>query len=178
MRTLSAGLMLLLAMAVGPTGSAIGQEGLVVKFQDLQLTDAQEAKIGDIRKECRPKVQEAAKELGTIVREEFEKIAAILTPEQKQKVQALREEREDRREECLAHAIASLKELDLTDAEMTKIGDIRKGFRPRMEKVTRELEGFLSDAQKKARAEALSAGKNRREVLQALKLTDEQRKSC
>jgi Spy/CpxP family protein refolding chaperone len=177
MRIQSAGLTLVLAMAVGAIdGTANGQtQVMVVQIQDLHLTDEQEAKIADIRKEFRPKVQGAAKELAALVREEVEKISAVLNTEQKQKIQALREEREERREECMAHAIASLKELDLTDAEMTKIGEIRKEFRPRMDKVARELEGLLTDAQKKARAEAVTAGKNRREILQALRLADEQK---
>jgi Spy/CpxP family protein refolding chaperone len=186
MRTLSAMLTLVLATSVGTTvGAANGLKGaseedkpqvvLVVQIQDLNLTDQQEAKIADIRKEFRPKVQEAAKELGALVREELEKVTALLTAEQKQKIQGLREDREERREECLAHAIASLKELDLTDAEMTKIAEIRREYRPRTDKVVGELAGLLTEPQKKARDEALSAGKRRREVLEALKLTDQQK---
>src|SRR5262245_44620796 len=41
--------------------------GLAERIQDLNLTEEQETKIADIRKECKPKVQEAAKELATIV---------------------------------------------------------------------------------------------------------------
>ena len=37
------------------------------------------------------------------------------------------------------------------------------------------LQGLLTDDQKKAREEALKAGKKRREVLESLKLTDEQK---
>ena len=106
MRSLSAGLMtLVLVMAVGVLERpANGQATvMVVQIQDLDLTDEQEAKIADIRKEFRPKVQAARKELGALVKEEVEKISAVLTPEQKQKIEALREEREERREECLAH---------------------------------------------------------------------------
>ena len=53
--------------------------GLLERIQDLNLTDEQEAKIADIRKEYRPKVQEAAKELAGIVKEEVEKVRAVLT---------------------------------------------------------------------------------------------------
>ena len=45
-----------------------------------------------------------------------EKIRAVLTPEQQEKVQAMKEEREDRREDCLAHSFMNLKELDLTES--------------------------------------------------------------
>ena len=180
MRTLSAALTLVLAMSVGAAWAGDKENGvqvtiLVEKIQDLQLTDAQEAKIADIRKECRPKVQEAAKELDALVKEEVEKIRDVLTAEQKQKLQELREERKEHRQQCVAHTIASLKEMDLTEAEMTKIGDIRDEYRPKMEKVVKALEGLLTDAQRKARAEALDAGKNHREVLAALNLTDEQK---
>jgi Spy/CpxP family protein refolding chaperone len=180
MRTLSAALTLVLAMAVGAAWADDKEKGvrvtvLVEKIQDLQLTDAQEAKIADIRKECRPKVQDAAQELRGLVKEEVGKIRDALTAEQKQKLQELREERKEHREQCVAHTITSLKEMDLTDAEMTKIGVIREEYRPKIEKVLKELEGLLTDAQKKAREEALSAGKNRREVLAALNLTDAQK---
>jgi Spy/CpxP family protein refolding chaperone len=183
MRTLSAGLTLVLAMSVGAAwgddeAKEVRVTVLVEKIQDLQLTDAQEAKIADIRKECRPKVQEAARELGALGKEEVVKVRDILTEEQKQKLQELREERKEHRERCVAHTIASLKEMDLTDAEMTKIGDIRKEYRPRIEKVLKELVGLLTDEQKKAREEALNAGKNHREVLAALNLTDAQKEKA
>jgi Spy/CpxP family protein refolding chaperone len=176
---------LVLAVSVGAAGGAAtkakqeakpGQaKVLVVTIQDLELTDAQEAKIAEIRKQFRPKVQEAAKEMGTLVKEQLEKVAGVLTPEQKKKIEALKEEREDHRHESLAHFFASLKELDLTDAEMTKIGEIRKEHRARLETAVKNLEGVLTDAQKQAREEAVKAGKTRRDVLEALKLTDEQK---
>src|SRR5262249_50237873 len=83
--------------------------------------------------------------------------------------------RRETREECLAHRLAHLKELDLTDDEMTKIGEIRSEFRPRILKTVQGLEGLLSDDQKRTREEALKAGMTRREVLESLKLTDAQK---
>jgi Spy/CpxP family protein refolding chaperone len=148
---------------------------LAERIQDLNLTDEQEAKIAEIRKEYRPKVQEAAKDLAAVVKEEVEKVRGLLTPEQKAKLDADREERQERRSEGLAQRTAHLGELELTDAERAKIGDIRKEYRPKIEKAMKELQGLLSDDQKKARQEALSAGKKRREVLQSLNLTDEQK---
>ena len=169
-------LIVVTTLAVLMPVAALGQVTVLVeKIQDLQLTDAQEAKIADIRKECRPKVQEASGELGALVRAEVDQVREVLTAEQRQKLQDLRDERQDRRDESLAHAIANLKELDLTDAEMTKLGDIRKEYRPRVQKVMKDLDGLLTDAQKKARAEALKADKKRSEVVQALQLTDAQK---
>src|SRR5262245_5359016 len=109
MRTLRVVLTLVLTMSVGALVCAANEvketatdgqaQVMVVRIQDLHLTDEQEAKIADIRKECRPKVQEAAKELGALVKEEVEKIRDVLTAEQKEKIQALKEEREERRED-------------------------------------------------------------------------------
>jgi Spy/CpxP family protein refolding chaperone len=183
MRTLSATLLLAVAVMLGfaprttsateePKGVAVV---LVEHFQDLNLTDEQEAKIATIRKEHQPKVQEASKELHTVAKEEMDKIDAVLTAQQKEKLKAWKDERMEQREECLAHFIAELKELDLTDAEMTKLGDIRKEFRPKIKKAMEGLFGLLSEDQKKARLDALKAGKKRKEVLAAMALTPEQK---
>jgi Spy/CpxP family protein refolding chaperone len=177
-----AGVALAVGMLVCTTSPAAADEKadpkatvVLVEVQDLNLTDEQETKIADIRKECGPKVQEAAKELAGIVKEEVEKVRAILTPDQKAKLEADREERKERRAEGLAQRIARLDDLDLTDAESAKIGDIRKEYRPKIEKAMQELGGILTDEQKKTREAALKAGQKRREVLEALKLTDEQK---
>jgi Spy/CpxP family protein refolding chaperone len=147
--------------------------GLAARIQNLHLTDEQETKIAGIRKEFRPKVEEAAKELDTVVKEEVEKVQGVLTPEQKTKVQADRGELKEMRAESLAERIAHLGELQLTDAEIAQIADIRKEYRPKIEGTLSELEGLLTDDQKKARQEALQADKKGREVLESLNLTDE-----
>ncbi len=177
-------LMAVVALAVGISvyTPALAEEkadqkevGLAARIQDLNLTDEQEAKIADIRKEYRPKVQEAGKELAAVVKEEVGKVSGVLTAEQKEKLAAAKEERKENRAEGLAERIAHLGQLDLTDGEIAKIEDIRKEYRPKIEKVIKELQGLLTDDQKKAREEALKAGKKRREVLESLKLTDEQK---
>src|SRR5262249_2126989 len=145
-------------------------EGLAERIQDLNLTDEQETKIADIQKECAPKVQEAGKELAGVVKEEGEKVRAGLTPEKREKIQAAREERREGRLDGLAARLAHLRELDLTDGEMSKIADIRQEYRPKIANALKGLESILSDQQKQARAEALKEGKKRREVLQALNL--------
>jgi Spy/CpxP family protein refolding chaperone len=184
MRTLSAVLTLALAMAVGPNlwaddkaNQDRGEKVIVVveRIHDLNLTDEQEAKIADIRKECRPKFQEAAKELAGLVKEEEAKVRGVLTPEQREKVQALRELRREHRFDSLAARVAHLGELDLTDAEVAQIADIHKEFRPKIMKAMGGLKGVLTDEQRKAREEALKAGKPHREVRASLNLTDEQK---
>jgi hypothetical protein len=68
------------------------------------LTDEQEAKIADIRKENRPKIEEAAKDLDSIIKEEVEKVRGLLTRTQLQKIQEFKEERKERRHEGLAQS--------------------------------------------------------------------------
>jgi Spy/CpxP family protein refolding chaperone len=186
MKTLVVALGVLL---VGVASLANAQETFVERVQDLDLTDQQEAMIADIQKECQPKVQKAAEALRALAKEEVDQIHEVLTAEQKQKAQALREERgdranrkerrenrrENRRDECLPHTLANLEEVDLTEAEMAKIEEFRSEFRPQIAKAIKELEGLLTADQKRAREEALASGQTRREMLQALKLTDAQK---
>ena len=176
MRTLSTVLALAVLMPLGARLAAEDVKEVVVeRIQDLNLTDEQETKIADIIKDYRPKNEEAAKDLAALVKEEVEKVRAVLTPEQREKLDTFKEERKESREDCLAHRIAHLKELDLTDDELTKIGEIRTEYRPKMVKAMKGLEGLLSDDQRKAREEALNAGKKRKEVLESLKLTADQK---
>ena len=178
MKTLSAALALAALLSFGAklaADEAKAEGGLAERLQDLNLTEEQETRIADIRKEFRTKNAEAIKELAAVVKEELDKVRAVLTAEQKEKLQTLKEERRESRENCLAHRLAHLRNLDLTDDEMTKIADIRKEFRPRIAKAMKGLEGLLNEEQRKAREEGLKAGKRRKEVLESLKLTDEQK---
>jgi Spy/CpxP family protein refolding chaperone len=182
MRTLIAATLLVVAALVCPRLWAVDEakdkgvgEGLAERIQDLNLTDEQEAKIADIRKEFRPKVQEAGKDLAATVKEEVEKIQGVLTAEQKEKLEAQKEERKEQRLEGLAARIGHLKDLDLTEAEVTKIQDIRKEYRPRIVKAMEGLKGLLTDEQRKAREEGLKANKKRKEILASLNLTDDQK---
>src|SRR6516225_1494131 len=52
--------------------------GMAERMQDLNLTDEQEAKIAEIRKDCQPKIREAGKDLAIVVKQEMEKIRAVL----------------------------------------------------------------------------------------------------
>jgi Spy/CpxP family protein refolding chaperone len=147
---------------------------VVERIQDLNLTDAQENQIADIRKEYQPKVEAAAKDLATIVKEEVQKAEAVLTPEQKTKLEAFKEERKEQGIDGLAARIAHLHQLDLTDGEIAKIQKIRMEYRPKIEAAMKNLESLLSPEQKKAREDALKAGKKRREVVAVLNLNDDQ----
>jgi Spy/CpxP family protein refolding chaperone len=183
MRTLSIALAVAVAVAIWTCPAAFDVKaaqrnagvGLADRIQDLNLTDEQEAKIADVRKEFQPKVRGAAKELADVVKEEVEKVRAVLTPEQKEKLQTLKEERRELRAERLAERIAHLEELDLTDGEMARIAEFRKEYRPKVEKALEGLRGILTDDQRKIREDGLKEGKRRREVIASLKLTEEQK---
>jgi Spy/CpxP family protein refolding chaperone len=151
---------------------------LAARVQDLDLTDEQEGKIADIRKEYRPKVESAAKELAGVLREEGEKVKAVLTVEQLDELRAAREareSREERRSEHLAERLAHVEELGLTDAEMAKLEAIRQTFRPKITNDLGSLDDVLTDEQKVTREEGLKAGKRRKDVFASLNLTDEQK---
>src|SRR5262249_27008174 len=92
-----------------------------------------------------------------------------------QKLRAFAEERREHRLEGLCERVAHLRELDLTEGEVAKIEEIRKEFRPKIEKAMEGLRGTLTAEQRQAREGAVKAGKRRREVLAAMKLTDEQK---
>jgi Spy/CpxP family protein refolding chaperone len=162
------------AAAVQKAGEKVA-DGLAERIQDLHLTDAQEAKIADIRKECGPKVREAAKESAAILRQELDKIMAVLTPEQKATLKTFKEEHAEFRDQRLCERIAHLKDLDLTEDEMAKIKEIRKEYHPKVVKAMQGLEGLLTDEQKNARVKALNAGMKRSEVIASLNLKGDQK---
>jgi periplasmic protein CpxP/Spy len=151
------------------------EEVFVVTIQDLPLSEQQEARINDIRKEYRPKVEQSAKQLKTLATEEVDQIRNALSPEQREKIRTMLTERAQFRIESLAQTIANLKELDLSEDELAKIEKIHSEFRPKTAAVMKEWKGLLTDTQKEARKEAIEAGKPRREVLAALNLTSDQK---
>jgi Spy/CpxP family protein refolding chaperone len=173
--TLAVGLVFCPRLVAAEDPAAPTGERMAATMADLNLTDEQETKIADVRKEDRPKIQDAAKELAGLVKEEVEKVREVLTPEQREKVRALREERKERRIEGLAARIAHLRDLDLTDSEIAQIEEIRESYRPKVEGLMKQLSEVLTDEQKEAREKALKAGESRREVRESLGLTVEQR---
>jgi Spy/CpxP family protein refolding chaperone len=176
MRTVSPVLTLLVSLwGVVPLAAQEVRVALVERIQDLNLTDEQEAKIAEIQKAGRPKVEAAAKALAAAAKEETDKAMAVLTPEQKEKAAALKEDRKELRAEGVSERLARLQELDLSDAQIAQIQEIRKECRPEVAKALEGLRGTLTPEQRTAREEALASGKKHREVLAALNLTPEQK---
>ena len=175
MKTLWTGFALLAVVMYAPAQDQGAKGRLVERFEELNLTEDQEVKIAEIRKEFRPKVEEAAKELAALIKDEVEKVQGVLTAEQKTKIAELKEERSERRAEGLSERVARVEFLELTDGEMNKITEIRKDFRPKIAKALEGLDGVLSEAQRAARDEGLKAGKKHREVIASLNLTADQK---
>ena len=176
MKVVSPVLALLVAMVASGTLAAQEVRAILVeRIQELDLTDEQEAKIAEIQKAGRPKVEAAAKALAAVAKEEADKALAVLTPEQKEKAAAAKEERKELRAEGVSEKLARLQELDLSDAQIAQIQACRKECRPEVAKALEGLKGTLTPEQRKAREEALASGKKHREVLAALNLTPEQK---
>ena len=180
MRALSLVLMLFMVVLVCPAlrghDEPSGSPSVVlVTVHDLNLTDDQKAKIASIRKEYKPKIEEAANDLAAQIKEEVEQVRGVLTDEQKEKLQAFREERKEQRFDGLAERIANLKDLHLTEEEVNKIEDIRSEYRPKIEKAMEGLKGILTDDQRTSREDALRTGKSHAEILASLNLSGEQK---
>jgi Spy/CpxP family protein refolding chaperone len=185
MKTLSTLFTLVVVVVLFPKTAAAWQqasenkegasEGMVEGMVDLSLTEDQETKLADLRKEMRPKIEEAAKELAGLVKDEVDKVREVLTADQREKVKSLIEERREKRPERMVARIAHLKDLELSDAERAQFEEIREEYRPKVEKMMKELSGVLTDEQKKTREEGMKAGKSRRDIRQSLNLTAEQR---
>ncbi|HZL88593.1 MAG TPA: hypothetical protein VFB96_09495 [Pirellulaceae bacterium] len=176
MRTVYAVLALLVAMWASVQLAAQEARAILVeRIQELNLTDEQEAKIAEIQNAARPKVQAAARQLAAVAKEEADKAMAVLTPEQKEKLAANREERKELRAEGMSEKLARLQELDLSETEIAQIEAVRKETRPALAKAVEGLRGLLTPEQRRAREEALASGKKHREVLAALNLTPDQK---
>lgn len=183
MKTLAA-VATLVAMSMGLAAQPPGQAtppvaGIrapsVERLRDLALTESEEATIAGIREEYAPRVEEAIQQLAAVVKDECDAARAILTPEQRVKLELMREVRKDWRADGVADRLARLKDLDLTDTERAELQDIRKEFRPKIVKELENLKRILTPEQALLREQLLRAGKPRREVITALNLTDDQK---
>jgi Spy/CpxP family protein refolding chaperone len=75
----------------------------------------------------------------------MEKIGEVLSAEQKEKLQDLKDERKERVRDRHAHAIANLKELNLTEDQKAKIADIRKEYRPKVHEAGNKLRATVRE---------------------------------
>ncbi len=100
----------------------------------LKFTDDQKGKVATV-----------AKEVGALVKEEAEKIRDLLTASQREELQELQSERRERVRDRLAHRVANLRDLNLTDAQKTKLVDIRKEFRPKVHEAGNKVRALVRE---------------------------------
>ena len=87
----------------------------------------------------------AGKEVGALVREEAEMIRDVLTASQKEQLQVGKSERREHVLDRMAHRIANLKDLNLTDEQKAQIADIRKEYRPKIHEAGNKLRGTVRE---------------------------------
>lgn len=172
------------AMKVAKAAGTEVREAWTKVKEAVKLTDEQKAKMAELRKE------------GAALRNELrEKMVALLTPEQKEKLEKHREAMTDRapkagkkHRDVREHRPAGRNEgmfkgLDLTDEQKTQIKELRKEYGPKLKDARPNMDSLLTEEQKQARAEAMEAAKAagkegrdvRKDVREAVKLTDEQK---
>jgi Spy/CpxP family protein refolding chaperone len=100
----------------------------------LQLTDDQKAKVESVGKEVR-----------TLVQEELAKIRNVLPAEQQEEIEATKEDRREHVRDRLAFRIANLKELDLTDQQVSQIKAIRAQYRPKVQEAGNDLRAIVRE---------------------------------
>jgi Spy/CpxP family protein refolding chaperone len=100
----------------------------------LKLTDEQKGKV-----------EAVGKEVCTLVHEELEKIRDVLTETQKEKLQAFKGERREHVRDRMAHRIAHLKSLNLTDEQVNKIAEIRREYRPKVQEAGNKLRAAIRE---------------------------------
>jgi Spy/CpxP family protein refolding chaperone len=90
-------------------------------------------------------VQAVGKEVATLVREEMENIGDVLSAEQNEKLTDLKEERKDRVRDRMAHRIAELRELNLTEVQKSQIANVRKEYRPKVQEAGNKHRGAVRE---------------------------------
>jgi Spy/CpxP family protein refolding chaperone len=93
----------------------------------------------------RAELENTATQLKNLVGNEVEKIRSVLTASQRETLQELREERADRVRDRLAHQIANLRELNLTDEQRTTLMNIRQEYRPKLQELGNQLRTAIAE---------------------------------
>jgi Spy/CpxP family protein refolding chaperone len=75
----------------------------------------------------------------------MEKIRDVLTESQKEKLAEFKEERREHARDRMAHRIAHLKDLNLTDEQKSQMAEIRKEYRPRVHEAGNTLRAAVRE---------------------------------
>ena len=85
------------------------------------------------------------KELHLLVHQQLEAMRQLLSETQKEKLQDFKDERREHVRDRMAHRVASSKELNLTEGQVSKITDIRKDYRPKVHEAGNQLRGLVRE---------------------------------
>jgi hypothetical protein len=75
----------------------------------------------------------------------MEKIRDVLSEGQKEKLQEFREECKERVRDRMAHRIANLRDLNLTNEQKSQIAEIRKEYRPKVHEAGNKLRAAVRE---------------------------------
>ena len=151
-------------------------------FDKLNLTDAQKAQIKtanesfrqqmkDLHKQGNITVDEQKQKRESLVKDHREKIAAILTPEQRQQAETLRNDFKGGRDGARGDRFEGLtKDLNLTPDQSAKIASINSTFKTNLQNIRQNTS--LKQDQKREQMRSLM--KQHRSDMEAL-LTDDQK---
>ena len=79
------------------------------------------------------------------MQDELAKMRDVLTPEQREKIESTKEDRREHVRDRLASTIANLKELDLTDQQVSQIKAIRAEYRPKVQEAGNDLRAIVRE---------------------------------
>lgn len=152
--------------------------------KDLNLTEEQKAEAKKINEEYNAKVKalksndkitmgEYNKQMAALQKERREKLEAILTPEQKEKVESRKQDKEDKMQKREEMVLEKMKEnLNLSDDQVTKIKTINETYAKKAQAVRNDKN--LSQEQKKQAL--LAIAKERKEAIGNTLTTEQKEK--
>lgn len=145
---------------------AAGKEKAAKFAKELNLSDAQKQQIKQINQEYKGKDKSMRDERKS-------KIEAVLTADQKAKLQQLREQRSGKNKEQHGQRGADMKkELGLSDAQSQQLKALNEDFRKQAEAIRNN--SSLSQDQKKEQLKTL--GEQRKEKMKTILTPDQQKK--
>lgn len=140
-------------------GGRAKHKGMKDHMSDLNLTDAQKTQAKEIRERYKTQLQDLQKNESITVKEQRERrqtlmtqqraeMDKILTPEQRTKMQADHKGMGDKRSAMRGDRMkGSMKELDLTSAQQTKMKTLNESMRTKMQSIQKD-QALISDQKK------------------------------
>ena len=99
----------------------------------------------NLTEEQRSKIESVGNEVRGIVHEEIDKIRDVLDPQQREKLSAMRQDRLEQFRARTFFAIASLRDLNLTDEQVTKLKAVQNEYGSRIEEAGNQLRAIVRE---------------------------------